>query len=88
MKKYGVEKIPSVVFTQYDRKIIDRYDGDDIGTLFDKIENLSTTFREQFEKDKAIWYPKVKSILESCPFLVFIKGTPENPQCGFTKGLL
>jgi glutaredoxin-related protein len=35
-----------------------------------------------------VWHPKVKSIIESCPFIVFIKGTPENPKCGFTRSLL
>lgn len=88
VKKFEVQKIPSIIFTQNDKKLIDRYDGEDIGTIFDMIDKISKEHKAKFEEEKKLWHPKVKSILESCPFLVFIKGTPSNPKCGFTKSLL
>jgi hypothetical protein len=60
----------------------------DIGALFDSLAKISEEHKTQFEKDKVVWHPKVKSIIESCPFIVFTKGTPENPKCGFTRSLL
>jgi len=30
----------------------------------------------------------VNNIIISSPFIAFIKGTPENPKCGFTRTLL
>jgi|LakMenEpi03Aug12_release.lakeMendotaPanAssembly.Ray.scaffolds.fasta_scaffold5722679_1 glutaredoxin-related protein len=29
-----------------------------------------------------------KKLIESSPFIVFIKGTPEKPKCKFTRALL
>lgn len=78
LKKFGVspQNLPSVVFTQMDRKIIHRYEGEDLGLMFSMIETTASSHKTQFQTDKIVWHPKVKSILEGCPFLVFIKGTP------------
>jgi hypothetical protein len=55
-----------------------------VGIIFDALAEESELHSINFEKDKKIWHPKVKSILTESPVIVFIKGTPENPKCGFT----
>lgn len=87
-KKFKVEKTPTVIFTQTDKKILHRAEDNDIGAMFDLLAKMSEEHKNQFEKDKAVWHPKVKNVIESCPFIAFIKGTPENPKCGFTRQLL
>jgi glutaredoxin-related protein len=41
-----------------------------------------------FEQEKKIWHPKIKSILGESPVIIFIKGTASEPKCGFTETML
>ena len=83
-----MESTPTVLFTQTDKKELKRFETDDVGTIFDALAEQSEASALNFEKEKKIWHPKVKSILEESPVIVFIKGTPQNPKCGFTETML
>jgi Grx4 family monothiol glutaredoxin len=86
--KFGVADTPTVILTQTDRKELHRATDGDVGALFEFLGTLSEQHRAQYEKDRAVWHPKVRSVIEGCPIIVFTKGTPENPKCGFTRTLL
>jgi hypothetical protein len=64
-KKFNVDKTPTVIFTQTDKKILYRCDDDnnDIGELFDLLSKIADEHKVQFEKDKVVWHPKVKNII-------------------------
>ena len=32
-----------------------------------------------------VWHPKAQNVIESCSVIIFAKGTPANPKCGFTR---
>lgn len=74
-----------MIFTQSDKKILYRYEEDDVGSLFDLLGKTSEEHKEQFEKDMLVWHPKAQNVVESCPVIVFAKGTPTNPKCGFSR---
>ena len=76
------------MFTQTDKKILKKFETDDVGIIFDSLAEESEAHLLNFEQEKKIWHPKVKSILNESPVIVFIKGTPENPKCGFTETML
>ena len=59
-----------------------------MGVIFDSLAEESEVHRFNFEKEKKVWHPKIKSILNESPVIVFIKGTPDNPKCGFTETML
>ena len=83
-KKFEVTYTPTVIFTQTDKKILKKLTTEDVGVIFDSLGQDIISFRERFEKDKAVWHPKIKSILSESQVTLFIKGTAEAPKCGFT----
>lgn len=40
-KKFAVEKTPTVVLTQTDKKVLQKLEGNDVGAVFDALEKLS-----------------------------------------------
>ena len=40
-EKFSVQKTPTVLFTQSDKKILLRYEEDDVGSLFDSLGQIS-----------------------------------------------
>jgi Grx4 family monothiol glutaredoxin len=87
-KKFQVEKTPTVVFTRTDKKVLRRFEEDDAGIILDGLAIVSEEERVWFEAEKAVWHPKIKSILEQSQVIVFIKGTESEPKCGFTETML
>jgi hypothetical protein len=83
-KKFKVEHTPTVLLTQTDKKELGRMETEDVGTVLDRVCTESEVQRSAFEQEKQVWHPKVKSILEESAVIIFIKGTPEEPKCGFT----
>ena len=42
-------------------------------------------YEDQFEKEKQVVFKKIETILESYPVVIFIKGTPHDPFCKFSR---
>lgn len=47
----------------------------------------SGEFKEMLPKDKDL-STRLQELIEKQPVMVFIKGTPEEPRCGFSKQLV
>lgn len=87
-KKYEIEFTPTVLFTQTDKKKLKKFETDDVGVIFDALAEEAETHAMNFEQEKKIWHPKIKSILSESPVIIFIKGTASEPKCGFTETML
>lgn len=59
---------------------IDRVVGADTSAITQKLRKI-------LESDRSI-EQRLKSLINQQPIMVFIKGTPEQPRCGFTRTLL
>jgi hypothetical protein len=60
LKKYDIQTVPQVVLTQTDKKILARTsDKTTPAEVLDLIATHSETFRDHFQKEKAIWHPKI-----------------------------
>lgn len=87
-KKFEVDTVPTVIFTQTDKTVLKRFVKETPATIFESLEDQIQLFQANFQKNQAIWHPKIENILQSTPFIIFVKGTPANPKCGFTSQLL
>jgi Grx4 family monothiol glutaredoxin len=87
-KKFAVEFTPTVIFTQTDKKILRKFESEDVGLILDALTEEAENHRANFEQERKVWHPKIKSILSESAVIIFIKGTAENPKCGFTETLL
>ena len=53
--------------------------------LYELINKFYNFFEKDYENEKKIMFEKIKSILDSYPVVCFIKGTPQDPYCKFSK---
>ena len=88
----NVNAAPTVLF--YHRgKVIDRVDGFNQSELLKKIKLhintigvvQSTEMRSETGSPINNAEQKIKQLLDSSPIILFMKGTPSNPQCGFSR---
>lgn len=54
----------------------------DVYSLVEKFDNF---YENEFEKEKKEMFEKIKAILDSYPVICFIKGTPQDPYCKFSR---
>ena len=88
----NVSAAPTVLF--YHRgKVIDRVDGFNQSDLLKKVKlhvntiGVVQTTEIRSETGSPINHAeqKIKQLLDSSPIILFMKGTPSNPQCGFSR---
>ncbi len=53
--------------------------------LYNLIEKYYNFYENDFEKEKEKMFEKIKKILDNFPIVCFIKGTPKEPYCKFSK---
>jgi Grx4 family monothiol glutaredoxin len=87
----NVTAVPTVLF-YYRAKVIDRVDGFNQGDLLKKIKlhinkiDTTSTTADQSKTDTDVnVINKIKQLLQSSPVILFMKGTPADPQCGFSR---
>ncbi|CAF1083659.1 unnamed protein product [Adineta steineri] len=86
----NVNAVPTVLF-YHQTKLIDRVDGFNQGDLLKKIkyhihEKAITSTKIESKNDTDINVEKkIKELLSSSPVILFMKGTPTDPQCGFSR---
>jgi Grx4 family monothiol glutaredoxin len=84
---YGVEKIPTVIF--YVRFVeVFRYEGAEIPILVEQTERICCERDRLFVEQEEKVNQEIKEVLSGGDLVIFIKGTPEKPQCKFTRKLL
>ena len=54
-------------------------------SLYDLIQKFYDFFEKDYENEKKLMFEKIKSILDSYPVVCFIKGTPQDPYCKFSR---
>jgi Grx4 family monothiol glutaredoxin len=86
--KFNVELVPTVIIMKSTKEVLHRIEEDSPAILSSKVEEYSNSFRTAFETEKTKMFAKIQEILNSFPLVIFIKGTPEAPKCGFSEQLL
>jgi len=83
VKLFAVISIPTVIFLR-NGKIVERYNGSDPMALL----NALKTAAEKEHVNPGSLEDRLKALLARHNFMIFIKGTPSAPRCGFTGTLL
>jgi len=87
-QKFNVELVPTVIFMKSTKEVLHRIEEDSPATLSQKVEEYYKSFKAGFETEKTRMFAKIDEILKSYPLVIFIKGSPEAPKCGFSEQLL
>jgi glutaredoxin-related protein len=92
LNTHNVNAAPTVLF--YHRtQVLDRVDGFNQSELLKKIKFhintigvvQSTQIQSDVGSSSMTMEQKIKQLLDSSPIILFMKGTPASPQCGFSR---
>lgn len=88
--KAGISAVPTIIFTRNDT-ILDRVDGANPSAIADKIKHqLSKKDSISIEtyKPKENLEERLKKLINQAPCMLFMKGSPINPRCGFSRTIV
>jgi Grx4 family monothiol glutaredoxin len=93
-KQFGVESVPTCVIVA-NKKAIGVVEGADVPQLTKKVKELafktfpfSVTSIPTSASEKNDINERLKQLVNKAPLMMFIKGTPEAPRCGFSRQLI
>ncbi|XP_069423764.1 glutaredoxin-3 isoform X2 [Ovis canadensis] len=89
-EKYEISSVPTFLFFKNSQKI-DRLDGAHAPELTKKVQrhassgSFSPSGREHPKEDLSL---RLKKLTHAAPCMLFMKGTPQEPRCGFSKQMV
>ncbi|XP_041368687.1 glutaredoxin 3-like [Gigantopelta aegis] len=90
-QKYQVIAVPTCVFFK-NKAQIDRLDGAKAAELTKKVKQLASGGSDALSSPapptKEDLNTRLKTLISAAPIMLFIKGTPEEPRCGFSRQLI
>ncbi|CAH1802899.1 unnamed protein product, partial [Owenia fusiformis] len=89
-QKFNIAAVPTFIFIKNTTEV-DRLDGADAPELSKKVEkhaNSTITLPSQPAAPVQDLNTRLKTLINSAPCMVFMKGVPDQPRCGFSKTLM
>ncbi|XP_010165492.1 glutaredoxin-3, partial [Antrostomus carolinensis] len=89
-EKYGISSVPTFLFFKNSQKI-DRLDGAHAPELTKKVQrhvsssSVSTAAHDSTKEDLNA---RLKKLINAAPCMLFMKGSPKEPRCGFSKQMV
>jgi len=86
--QYGVDCVPTCIILK-ELKVIDKVEGADAALLTKAVKFHSTSFvAPVINCTPQNLDDRLKSLITSHPCIVFMKGAPNEPKCGFSRQLI
>ncbi|GFO42028.1 glutaredoxin-3 [Plakobranchus ocellatus] len=84
--KYEIVAAPTIIFLKAGKQI-DRLDGANAAELTAKVTKHSNKLIGEFTQSSAKQdlNERLKKLINSAPVMLFMKGNPETPRCGFSR---
>ncbi|XP_017664827.1 PREDICTED: glutaredoxin-3 [Lepidothrix coronata] len=89
-EKYGISSVPTFLFFKNSQKV-DRLDGAHAPELTKKVQrHISGTSLSPSSSDSAKedLNARLKKLINAAPCMLFMKGSPKEPRCGFSKQIV
>nr|XP_033798295.1 glutaredoxin-3 [Geotrypetes seraphini] len=89
-EKYGISSVPTILFFKNSQRI-DRLDGAHAPELTKKVQrhlassSIPTSSNEKPPEDLNV---RLRKLINAAPCMLFIKGSPQEPRCGFSKQIV
>ncbi|XP_009891046.1 PREDICTED: glutaredoxin-3 [Charadrius vociferus] len=89
-EKYGISSVPTFLFFKNSQKV-DRLDGAHAPELTKKVQrhasssSVSAASNESAKEDLNV---RLKKLINAAPCMLFMKGSPKEPRCGFSKQMV
>ncbi|KAL5021983.1 hypothetical protein ScPMuIL_001138 [Solemya velum] len=89
-EKYKISAVPTFIFLK-NKTEVDRLDGANAADLTKKVKHHSSPTSigpSQPIAPKEDLNVRLKRLIESAPVILFMKGNPEEPRCGFSRTMV
>eukprot|EP00056_Hartaetosiga_gracilis_P002557 m.54986 g.54986 ORF g.54986 m.54986 type:complete len:216 (-) comp11104_c0_seq2:116-763(-) len=84
--KYNVGAVPTVLLFSKG-KVIDTVEGANVPELTKKVASHATSL-PPVEDPQKVLNDKLHNLIHSSPVMLFMKGSPEEPKCGFSRRMV
>lgn len=88
VEKYEVDTVPTVLVFHPHKQDVDKIINPSPDKLNAEIEKQNEYYKSVLSTEKERVFQEIDMILASAPMIAFIKGTPTEPKCKFTRRLL
>ncbi|XP_034940387.1 glutaredoxin 3 [Chelonus insularis] len=87
--KYKVSAVPTIILIK-NSKVVDRVDGVNPGELGDKIAKhlKNESCGSSSENSEIKLEERLKKLINQAPCMLFMKGNPTTPKCGFSRTIV
>jgi len=88
--KSEVTVVPTILLLR-DSNVVDRVDGVNAAALTEKIKrqlNKKDILISNIAKSKESLEDRLKKLINQAPCMLFMKGNPANPRCGFSRTIV
>ncbi|XP_076166155.1 glutaredoxin 3 [Ptiloglossa arizonensis] len=88
--KAGITAVPTVILTRNDT-IVDRVDGANPSAIAEKVKRHSASKNSipiEACKPKGNLDDRLRKLINQAPCMLFMKGNPTNPRCGFSRTIV
>ncbi|XP_067101312.1 glutaredoxin 3 [Osmerus mordax] len=92
-EKYEITSVPTILFFKSGQKV-DRLDGAHAPELTKKVQHLSVGAgagegpEAQGEPPQEDLNTRLKKLINAAPCMLFMKGSPQEPRCGFSRQIV
>ncbi|KAK7944529.1 hypothetical protein WMY93_000257 [Mugilogobius chulae] len=86
-EKYEISSVPTFVLFRAGEKV-DRLDGANAPELTKKVQKWSVAGGAAVEPGPVDLNQRLKKLINSAPCMLFMKGAPQEPRCGFSRQIV
>lgn len=89
-KHYEVECVPTFIILK-EMKIMDKVEGADAANLTKKVKHYATSYVAPIvisQNEEMSLEERLQKLISASPCMLFMKGSPETPKCGFSKQII
>lgn len=86
-EKHQISAVPTFLFFRAGQ-IVDRLDGANAPELTKKVQKLAISGSPAAEPGPVDLNQRLKKLINSAPCMLFMKGAPQEPRCGFSRQIV
>jgi hypothetical protein len=86
--KYDINQVPCLLFLHPFKTEPEIIENPSPETLTSKVEAQNEFYQNLFSEEKAKAFAELDNMVKTNPFFAFIKGSPSEPKCKFTRKLV
>lgn len=84
-EKFGIESVPSFAFVSDGKNVGEVLKGADVSALNSRVDALSKVSSNSGQSDLN---SRLKLLVNQEPVMLFMKGNPQEPRCGFSRRMV